>query len=89
MNQEEDFHETKLAQELYNAKNNHNKLSIDESYDLNKLINQLGVKDRNILKDRYFEDKTLANIAKSKGISKEAVRKNENRAIKNLKLLVQ
>ena len=89
MNQEEDFHETKLARELYNAKNNHNKLSIDESYDLNKLINQLGVKDKNILKARYFDYKTLANIAKSKGISKEAVRKSEDRAIKNLKHLVQ
>ena len=84
-----DFDETKLDQEIHSAKNYFNTLSLDEACDLNKLIDKLSVEDRNILIARYFEDKTLAYIAKKIGVSKEAIRKNENRAIKNLRLLVQ
>lgn len=80
--------ESELDNEILNSFSC-NKLNVDDAFDLNYLINKLSHKDREVLSARYFENKTLEDIAKNNGVSKEAIRKVEIRAIKNLQQLVK
>ena len=90
-NDSEEFDENELDNQILNSRqlNNFGYSDYNEQeHDLNSLLNQLSKKDKDIIKARFFEDKTLSNIAKEKGVSKEAIRKSEKRALKHLKELV-
>jgi RNA polymerase sigma factor (sigma-70 family) len=64
----------------------HNNLISDVEYILNSgLINE---KQKDQIKMYYFENKSLAEIGRIYGVTREAVRQNIKRAIKNIKSLV-
>jgi len=89
----EDFDNNKLGayeldEEILLSSAHDNNLKHDEILDLKNLVNKLSRRDKNIIIARYFDNKTLEDIANMEGVSKEAIRKCENRAIKNLQQLV-
>ena len=86
----EDLDNNKFDYEILDSQKNTKFDSSDfseDEYDLDSLINQLNQKDKNIIRARFFEDKTLEVIAKENGVSKEAIRKSEKRALKHLREL--
>jgi len=52
---------------------------------LDAAIEKLPSRLQYVIKERFFEDSTLENIAKELGVSRERVRQNEARALRELK----
>ena len=60
----------------------------DNKTHLKRLMQDLTKQERYILKERFFNNKTLKNISNDIGISKMQVKNIQDRAIKQLKLLM-
>lgn len=61
----------------------------DEELDmLLRAMRLLNERDRRILKERFFEERTLESVARDKGVTREAVRQLQVKAMKKLKLRI-
>jgi RNA polymerase sigma factor (sigma-70 family) len=55
------------------------------SIEMESSLNKLSVTCRKVLKDRFYEDKTLEQMAKEMGVTKERVRQIEQKALRMLR----
>lgn len=63
---------------------NDSNISIDDIY-LNEEINKLNLQDKELIKLRYFEDKTQSEVANIFGINQVQVSRTEKKILKKLK----
>ena len=59
-----------------------------ESSDIPEILEFLSEKQKNIVIQRFYENRTLEEIGQSQGYSKEAARQNINKIIKKLQTFV-
>ena len=71
-----------LGEQADNIESKKNSHSIPEILDL------LSENQKNIVIQRFYENRTLEEIGKSQGYSKEAARQNINKIIKKLKKII-
>ncbi|MHC1723439.1 MAG: RNA polymerase sigma factor [Aminipila sp.] len=66
-----------------------NELEIEDQMDLNQLINTLPDKHRTVIVSKYIYGYSDAEIGTSLGISRQAVNKLKNKALKNLRIQIK
>lgn len=78
-----DGSETYLLDRLADKKIEDN--SVEEKIALNEIINNLPIRDKQIISLRYFDDKTQTQIAETLGISQVQVSRLEKKILKEIK----